>query len=93
MEKRVIPAVAAVLALLLVKTGAIDALALFVLFGSVPGSQYSVPAPTMLVLLVISIWLIVFRFTAIAAFKSRAVAVTNYLAHKKRLPRRRFKRV
>lgn len=92
MEKR-IPIIAAVLAFILVKTGAIDALLLFLLFGAVPGTAYSVPAPIMLILFVMSIWLVLFRFTAVAALKTRAVAITKYLAHKKRLPRRRFKRV
>jgi len=89
-----IAAVAAVLALVLVKTGALDAVALFLLVGAIPGTDISLPAPLMFAALTLAIWFIVFRFATTSALRRRTSTVaTRYLTHKKQLPKRRYERI
>jgi hypothetical protein len=77
---------------ILAESGVFSALAMFVLMGQIPGTSYSVPASTMLALVSITTALIFVRFIAIKTRHSVAIRrlIKTHLAHKARMPRRRF---
>lgn len=75
-----------------VESGMLNALIMFVLMGQIPGTSYSVPASVMLVLLGITITLMIVRFITAKTRHTVTIRrlVKKHLAHKARMPRRRF---
>lgn len=80
---------------LLAESGAFSALIMFILMGQVPGTSYSVPPSAMLLLLGTTAALIILHLTANKALRSIAIyrLAKKHLAHKARMPRRRFSQV
>ncbi len=84
------------LLVILVKSGVLDSLMIFLLVGQIPGTSYAIPSSVMLLVITSIIWLLVFRFTAIEALNSlslRRSAKHKAAARKKRMPKRRFGQV
>jgi uncharacterized membrane protein len=77
---------------ILIKSGVIGSLVVFLLIGAVPGTDYTIPASGMLLVIMSILWLLIFRFTAIELFYTfiSKRSVRPKMTHKKRLPRRRF---
>lgn len=81
--------------IVLAQSGVFESLVLFLLVGAVPGTNYSIPASTMLLILISILWLVIFRVAAIELFyaiasKRPAKQVTH---HKKRMPKRRYSQI
>lgn len=77
------------------KAGIIDALIVFLLVGAIPGTLYSVPPITMLLLSIIALGALVMRFAALPLISTLHInrLARHYLARKERLPKRRFGQV
>lgn len=77
---------------ILAESGVFNALTMFVLMGQIPGTNYSIPASTMLALVSATAGLIVVRFIAVRTRYTVTVRrlIKTHLAHKARMPRRRF---
>lgn len=93
MKKVLITTAIGILAfVVLVKSGVVDSLLIFLLAGQVPGTDYSVPSSFMLLAIISILWLVVFRFAGLevtqAAAKKRARS--RKAAGKKRMPKRRY---
>lgn len=86
---------AIIAALAFSKFGVFQALLLFFLVGAIPGSSVSVPSSMMLFLILITAWLLVFRFTALKTYELRTVSKLTkaFHARKNNLPKRRFEQV
>ena len=96
MKKAIIIACAASLGLvILVKSGVIDSLVLFLLVGVVPGTNYVLSSNVMLLIIISIVWLFVVRFAAVELFyfimdkRTKALKAT----YKKRMPKRRYSQV
>lgn len=76
----------------LAESGAFNAFVMFLLMGQIPGTSYSVPASAMLFLLGITATLIIAHFVTTKTRHSAAIRrlLKKHLAHKARMPRRRF---
>lgn len=96
MKKVIVIACLACLGLvILIKSGVIDSLVLFLLVGIIPGTNYVVPSSVMLLAIFSIVWLLVVRFAAIELFymfidKRTNSSKTN---HKKRMPKRRYSQI
>jgi uncharacterized membrane protein len=79
----------------LAQSGVFEALIFFLLMGIVPGTNFTVPAGVMLMIIVSVLWLVIFRFVAIEAFSVHAArrAAKLRVQHKKRVPKRRFSQI
>ncbi len=77
------------------KFGILQALLLFLLVGAIPGTTLTVPSSLMLFFILIAAWLVIFRFTALKALETRAIArlAKTYNERKNHLPKRRFGQV
>ena len=75
--------------------GILNAFIMFLLVGAVPGTDYSVPSSFMLTIMIISLWLIFYKFTAVKALNRHTANkwLKRANAHKKRMPRRRFSEI
>lgn len=82
-------------AVLLVKFGVLNALVMFILMGQIPGTSYSIPASAMLALLSITTLLITISIVAAKMQHTTTIRrlIKKHLAHKARMPRRRFGQV
>lgn len=82
-------------AVLLVKFGVLHAFVMFVLMGQIPGTSYSIPASAMLALLSITALLIAASIVAAKMQHTTTIRrlIKRHLAHKARMPRRRFGQV
>jgi uncharacterized membrane protein len=81
--------------IILINSGVVDSLVLFLLVGIVPGTNYAVPSNIMLLVIFSIVWLIVVRFAAIELFyfiKDRR-AEASKTNHKKRMPKRRYSQI
>lgn len=81
--------------IILIKSGVIDSLVLFLLVGIIPGTNYVVPSNIMLLVIFSIVWLLVVRFAAIEFFyfiKDRRTNNTK-TNHKKRMPKRRYSQI
>lgn len=85
-------AIVILLTAILAESGAFNAIVMFLLMGQIPGTSYSVPASTMLFLLSITTILIIAHFVTTRTRHSVAIhrLLKKHLAHKARMPRRRF---
>lgn len=92
----IITAVAIISLVVFIKSNIAGALAMFILFGIMPGTPYVVPPSTMFLIMSAAIWLILFRFTAIEVLIHRA-NLKKYKQHlstpRSTLPRRRFSQI
>lgn len=81
--------------IILLNSGIVESLVLFLLAGIVPGTNYAIPSSVMLLCIIGIVWLIIFRFMAIEAYLAYTSkrAAKNSQHHKKRLPKRRFEQV
>ena len=80
----------------LVKSGTLDALVVFLLAGQIPGTNYAIPSTLMLLGIVCILWLLIFRFTAIELVNSASTkrsAKKHVQQRKKRMPKRRFNQI
>lgn len=82
-------------AALLVESGVLNALIMFLLMGQIPGTSYSISPSVMLLLLGTVTALILYRVTAVKILRSVNVhrLAKKHLAHKARMPRRRYSQV
>lgn len=80
---------------ILAESGVFNALVMFLLMGQIPGTSYSVPASVMLLLLGMIVALIIARFVMTKTRYNLAIRrlVKKHLAHKARMPRRRFSQI
>jgi glycerol-3-phosphate acyltransferase PlsY len=80
------------IAVFLVYSGILNALIMFLLMGQIPGTSYSVPASVMLALLTITTVLIIASIVVTKMQHTTAIRrlLKKHLAHKARMPRRRF---
>jgi uncharacterized membrane protein len=80
---------------ILVKSGMVDSLMLFVLGGIVPGTNFVVPSTFMLLLMASVAWLVVFSFVPSDIFSASAKkkSAKKSQSAKTRLPKQRFKQV
>jgi hypothetical protein len=96
MKKNIIIACLASLGVvILIKSGMIESLVLFLLVGIVPGTNYVVPSSVMLMAIFSVVWLLIIRFAAVELFymfidKRTAAQKTS---HKKRMPKRRYSEI
>ena len=96
MKKTIIIACLASLGLvILIKSGVIESLVLFLLVGLVPGTNYAVPSSVMLLAIFSILWLLVVRFAAVELFylfldKRASMPQSN---HKKHMPKRRYSQI
>jgi hypothetical protein len=96
MKKIIIIACLACLGMvILIKSGMIESLVLFLLVGIVPGTNYVVPSSVMLMAIFCVLWLLVIRFAAVELFyilmdKRNTAQKTN---HRKRMPKRRYSEI
>lgn len=86
--------IVAVLALLQ-KSGVISNLLLFLLTGALPGLDYTVPADTMLILLIAATWLMTVQFILLPLLHLAHLEkhARRYLARKNQFPKRRYQRI
>lgn len=73
--------------LALVKLGVVNALIAFLLVGAIPGTNVNVPSSVMLLVMIVAMWLIIFRFAALKTLHRQATE------RKKTTPKRRFEPV
>jgi hypothetical protein len=80
------------IAVFLIYSGILNALIMFLLMGQIPGTSYSVPASVMLALLTITTVLIIASIVVTNMQHTTAIRrlLKKHLAHKARMPRRRF---
>jgi uncharacterized membrane protein len=92
----IITSVAILCLVVLVKSGVLDSLVIFLLVGQIPGTNFTIPSTLMLLVIVSIIWLLLFRFTAVEALNSASLkrsAKHKVAQRKKRMPKRRFEQV
>jgi uncharacterized membrane protein len=79
----------------LAQSGVFEALIFFLLMGIVPGTNITIPAGVMLMIIVSVLWLVIFRFVAIKAFSMHAArrAAKLRAERKQRIPKRRFSQI
>lgn len=80
---------------LFVQPGVLNAILLFLLVGAIPGTSHSVPAGVMLVGILSTAWLIVFRFMArevLYLIADKRIQKHGSL-RKARMPKRRFEQL
>lgn len=77
---------------ILVKSGVLEALMIFLLVGAIPGTLHSVPPIVMLGIIATIVWLLTFRFTAISIIQELRLRnqVQQRTRQAKRMPKRRF---
>lgn len=93
MKKHIITTIATLfIAVSLIYTGVLNALIMFLLMGQIPGTSYSVPASVMLALLTMTTMLIIASIVVTSMQRTTAIRrlIKKHLAHKARMPRRRF---
>lgn len=96
MKKTIIIACLATLGLvILIKSGIVESLVLFLLVGIIPGTNYALSSGIMLLIIGSIVWLFVMRFIAIELFHfaidKRITAQKT--AYKKRMPKRRYSQI
>lgn len=96
MKKVVIIALASIVVpTILVKSGMVDSLMLFVLGGIVPGTNFVVPSTFMLLIMASAAWLVLFSFIPSDVFSTmtKKQPTKKSQSAKTRLPKQRFKQV
>ncbi|MNH49936.1 hypothetical protein D3C73_15320 [compost metagenome] len=81
-----------IIAIILIESGALNALVMFLLMGQIPGTSYSIPASGMLALLSATTLLITAGIITAKTQHNTTIRrlIKKHLAHKSRMPRRRF---
>ncbi|HSW92119.1 MAG TPA: hypothetical protein VLG09_05735 [Candidatus Saccharimonadales bacterium] len=94
-KKITIAALAVISIVVLIQSGILSSLVLFLLVGVIPGTSYSIPPTIMLLLIAAITWLVLFRLTAVEAIYkySDNHSVKKHTERKKRMPRRRFSEI
>ncbi len=79
----------------LVSSGAVNSLILFILVGAVPGTNYTVPSGIMLLVMITIIWMVIFRLAVVEALYSITTTrlKKRHIERKKRLPSRRYDQI
>ena len=96
MKKNIIIVGIAIAALIMCsQLGVLQALLLFFLVGAIPGTAFAVPSSVMLFLILITAWLVIFRFTTLKTFEKRTLTrlTRAYAERKSHLPKHRFGQV
>jgi Na+-transporting NADH:ubiquinone oxidoreductase subunit NqrB len=96
MKKIIIVACLASLGMLiLIKSGMIESLVLFLLVGIIPGTNYAIPSSVMLMAIFSILWLLVIRFAALELFYMfiDRRTISQKTTHKKRMPKRRYSQI
>ena len=96
MRKAVIIVVAAIfMVIVLVPSGVVDSLIVFLLSGSVPGTPINLSPTTMMAVLVAVGWLALARMAAPGTVTTRAVrrVLKRHSFKRSRLPKRRYGRI
>lgn len=80
---------------ILVKSGMVDSLMLFILGGIVPGTNFVVPSTFMLLIMASAAWLVLFSFVPSGIFSTptKKKSAKKSQNTKTRLPKQRFKQV
>ncbi|NLA42920.1 hypothetical protein GX865_02055 [Candidatus Saccharibacteria bacterium] len=80
------------LIIMFVESGVTNAMLAFLLVGALPGTTYSLPPGTMLIIIVLTIWLLTLRATALPLISFLRVdhMARKYLQQKNNLPKKRF---
>ncbi|HEX6416795.1 MAG TPA: hypothetical protein VFZ62_04705 [Candidatus Saccharimonadales bacterium] len=89
---------AALLVLIIIvlnELGVFNALVMFLLVGAIPGTDYSLPSGFMLLVMIVLLGVILYKFAGKKAVRSRTAKklLKRAKAHKKRMPRRRFSEI
>ena len=94
-KKIILIALAIISIVILIQSGVLSALVLFLLVGVIPGTSYSIPPSIMLLLIATITWLVLFRLTAVEMLyrHSDSHSVKKHTERKKRMPRRRFSEI
>lgn len=81
--------------ILLLESGVIDSLVLFLLSGAVPGTSIIISPTAMMAGLVAVTWLVLTRITALGALNLMTMnrLVKHYLKKQQRMPKRRYSRI
>lgn len=81
--------------IVLVQSGIFESLMLLLLVGAVPGTSYAIPPNAMLLIVIASTWLVVFKlaFSEIASLRTQKKAVKKHIERKKRMPVQRFSEI
>jgi len=77
---------------ILIKSGMLGSLALFLLVGLIPGTNYALSSNIMLLIIASIIWLVVIRFVGMELFyflMDKRID-SQKSSHKKRMPKRRY---
>lgn len=87
--------VAIITAFILVESGIVDSLIVFLLSGAVPGTSFVVSPTAMMVGLATITWLVLTRITALGALNLMAMQrlVKRYSKKQARMPKRRYSRI
>ena len=91
----IIALVSIIILIILVKSGMVDSLMLFVLGGIVPGTNFVVPSTFMLLIMASAAWLVLFSFVPSDIFSAniKKKPAKKSQNAKTRLPKQRFKQV
>lgn len=91
----IIPILAVISIIFIIKSGIIYSFAIFLLVGVVPGTTYVVPSNIMLLIISAIAWIVLLRFTAIEIFYTYAHkrSAKQHIERKKRMPQRRFSEI
>lgn len=87
----IISCISASLFIIALQFGFFSALALFLLAGIIPGTNYALSPNSMFVLVTIISLIVIFRIVWTSRYKR--IFVTRLTMHKKRLPKRRFSEI
>lgn len=79
----------------LAQSGIFESLMLLLLVGAVPGTSYSIPPNAMLLAVIASTWLIVFKlaFSELTTIRTQKRAAKKHVERKKRMPVQRFSEI
>ena len=96
MKKTALISIVAIISIaILAQSGMFESLMLLLLVGAVPGTPYSIPPNAMLLVVIASAWLIVFKlaFAEIATLRVQKRALKKRTERKKRMPVQRFSEI
>lgn len=91
----IIALISIIILAILIQSGMVDALAMFVLGGIVPGTNYAIPSTFMLLIMASATWLVLLSFvpSGVISAPHKKKLVKKSSTTKARLPKQRFKQV
>ncbi|MDN5274884.1 MAG: hypothetical protein JWP06_785 [Candidatus Saccharibacteria bacterium] len=80
---------------ILIKSGVLGSLALFLLVGIIPGTNYALSSNMMLLIIMSIVWLVVVRFAGMELFYFLIDKrmTSQKPSHKKHMPKRRYSQI